>query len=196
MSTSADSQQKIFDLMGKALLHALPFAPQAQLIENLRMVVERITFSDLATSSAESIDTGEALIESLFARDQPRAMIVFVKWVLRRGYISMLSGDNGYGFITHVSNELSRFKEIEFLTAVKLPQKMQIEVSEQVHKVHGEDSRIVFITVPSLMAGFVVRYPDGKDDFSLSGSASGLIQQFIITTQPQYDAGRGEMITS
>jgi F0F1-type ATP synthase delta subunit len=190
-----DNQDKTFELMGKALFHALPFCPQAQLIDDLRMVVERITFSDLASTS-NSIEDIEAAVETLFVRDQPRAMIVFIEWAVHRGYIATLSGNVGYSFISRVSDELSKFKEIEFLSAVKLPQAFQIEISEQLHRVHGDSSRIVFMTIPSLVAGFVVRYADGKDDYSLAGSASMFIEKFLVATQPQYDAGRAEVITS
>lgn len=186
---SADDRQSILRAMSTALYRAMPYSPKTQVIDNLRMIVERITFSDLA----ESEEPREAIVaemEALFSRDLPEPLMVYLKWSLSRGYLPVLSGEQGYDFISHVSVSLSMFKEIEFMTAVQLSSDMQVGIATKIQSIHGEDTRVVFVIVPSLVAGFVVKYPGGQVDHSLSGSASSLIQKFIAATQPSYDYGR------
>lgn len=187
---NTDNRLQTFEIMCHALLYALPFCPKKQIVDDLQMIVERLTFSGL-TSSEESSDVLESEAEQLFVRDLPRPMVVYVKWLIRKGFIGYISDDEGYKFVSYVSTALEKYHEVEFLTAVRLPRSSQVEISEKLKGVHGAQSRIVFMTVPSLVAGFVVRRPDGQDDYSLAGSAGGLIEKFLLSVQPQYHNSQG-----
>lgn len=152
--------------------------PVGQLLSELQLVIERVTFSGIA-ASRESHETIMAEIEVLFSEDVSSGVLKFILWLQQKKLLSLLSGNNGSLFLNFCIKRYRNKQQVVFTTAVAISFDLQEYIYAALRSVKTADARIAFKVDPHLIAGFTIDDGGGLVDRSLRELAEVMIPKKV-----------------
>ncbi|MFZ2544370.1 MAG: hypothetical protein WAW80_00095 [Candidatus Saccharimonadales bacterium] len=184
---TSDSQQAIGREVMSVLNSCTLNMPKEQTLQELLIVVERLTFSRESMGS----DLSMATVEDVLGGDVTPDIIEFVHWMHRRKLLGLLVGENGRTFLRFSTRYYRSIKEVRCITPITISESYKIKLLTHLRMIYPEPARIVFEVVPSLILGCII--DDGVDrvDMSLMSESPQLIKKYITALKPLGDHSHG-----
>lgn len=157
--------------------------PVDQLIAELQIVIERISFSRIHESTNEdskSYVTDQ--IDLLFRGEVSPGVLAFVQWMASQGFLAVLAGDTGLAFLGHCVRKYTNLTQVRFITAVVINESLKEYISQTITKRYPRNSRLVFETNAGIIAGFVIDDGTKVVDKSLQSLAAKRLRPRIAET--------------
>lgn len=147
-----------------------------QLLSELHIVVERMSFSGAHKNLKYDDNSSLAEIDLLFEGEISPSMLNFIHWLAVNGNLGVLADKAGNVFLNACINRYQKATEIRFLTAVELPDLLKQSIIGRLYHIYPSTSRVVFEVSPSVIAGFVIKDKFKLVDKSLKTIASQIIK--------------------
>lgn len=152
--------------------------PNERVLAELQTVVERVTFSGL---DRQDYQASRAVLDELFADELSAPMLAFVHRVAAGHGLAVLGGSKGRELLALCIEELHHEAEVTFISAVPLQDAFQQRVRQQLRSAHPTAGKVVFLVVPALAAGFVIKAEGKIHNYSLHTAAPGLVKKYVAT---------------
>lgn len=157
----------------------------SQIVGELSLVVERLGFAEFQADEPDSMLKNIAKIDFLLDKDVSPGTIEFVKFLTENGKLGVLLRDAGLMFIGFCKSYYSEMKQLSFRTAVEMSPNKQQQVRMTLMSVYPVNTRILFESDPTLVAGFALQDSNGiVCDYSLRNRVLKLINEFIRNRMP------------
>lgn len=153
--------------------------PVSQLLGELQVAVERISFSKLHTRPAHQGKVTLAEINLLFEDQISEEVLSFVRWLAEKRALAQLADETGILFIDECSKLYRATKEVRFITPIVLSDKLQTSIRQQLVRNYTVPVRVVFEVSPNVMAGFVLQDGTHKVDRSLRAFSQLYLKRYI-----------------
>lgn len=175
----------------KALDESSIHMPIDQMLQELQLIVERLTFGMNTGQSGTqpALNTGD--IGTLLGTDVSPALTTFVLWLNSRNMLRLLSGKNGRHFLSFCVQHYSSVKEIRCSVPISLSEGMRQSLLGHLRRLYPEPARIIFEVAPSLVAGCVIHDGESVTDMSLAGRLPELVGAYIAAARPTVGASNG-----
>lgn len=148
-----------------------------QTLQELQLIVERLSFGSESIGTNMSMDD----IDLLLAGDISNDMIAFVVWLQKRNIIRLLIGNEGRLLLTYSVRYYRTIRQVRCSTPIQLSDSFRIKLLTQLRILYPEPTRIIFDTVPSLMAGCVIDDGHTRTDMSLKNMTPRYVGQYVAT---------------
>lgn len=166
------------------LTRALPYTPIDEIAQALQLVVERVTFSDIAMrANTQGVDKTKEQLDAILGQDVPKPLAQYCQHIVERQGLAMLHGDTGILFLQEYLQSLRQVHEVEFTTAVKLREHTKQEFAAMIQQRYAEPIRVVYTTSPGVVAGFVLRDGDTSINLSLGMLGPMLLKRKLGLTE-------------
>jgi F0F1-type ATP synthase delta subunit len=153
--------------------------PAEEVLNELRIVSERVTFAQIHTDQTAENQSLQKDIEYLLSRDVSPQVMDYVNYLMQNNMLGLLGDDMGQVFINHCQTHFLTIKQLVFKTAVGLRDEIKQQIREKLRQAHPQDTRVLFDTDTSLLAGFVIESRGELRDLSLKNQAAKLLESFI-----------------
>ncbi len=163
------------DLVITKLDEATKDLPVDQLISELQLVVERISFSQLESKKSRGTPVTIAEINLLLDGEISAEVLGFVQWMSAQNMLSMISDSNGLLFLDYCIKKYKKIIQIKFTTAISLDDTTKETIKARLLPTYPVGTRMIFNTSPSIVAGFIL--DDGQ--VSADKSLRSYMQQAI-----------------
>lgn len=156
--------------------------PVDQLLTELQIVVERISFSQLQhKQNRQDSEVSIAQINMLFQDEISEEMLAYVQWLREHKLLLVLADQNGLLLLNYCVKKYKQVTQVRFISAVPIGDELKAHVRASLPKLYPSGSRLVFESNPSLIAGFVIEDGSRTVDKSLKRtllqSLRGVIEQ-------------------
>ncbi len=165
-------QQQIAAVYAKAFLQVAEEAGQTlDLLEAFESLIIDVLdpnprFESVLTSMLVSPDEKIALLEQVFGRSAPRALLNFLKVIAQHGRLDFLRSI--WRGLSHQYKELRGLMEVELRTARPVAAPLLAEITERLQEVFAREPVISQVEDRDLIAGLVVRIGDTVYDGSVA----------------------------
>lgn len=151
-----------------------------RILSELQVVIQRASFSHLS-DPANRRDTNvvEAQIGVLFEGEISSEMLSYVKWLNENGMLDVVFGDSGIIFLNFFIKKYRNLTQVKFITPIVISENLRGYVRKLLLPYYPKGARIIFITKPSLVAGFVIDDGALYIDRSLSNGISNNLRSNI-----------------
>jgi F0F1-type ATP synthase delta subunit len=141
--------------------------PVDQLLSELQIVVERVSFSQLQNrQSGQNNDISIAQINMLFQDEISTEMLSYVQWLREHKLLLAVSDNNGLLFLNYCIKKYKQLTQVRFITAVPISEALKAHVRRAMLRLYPSGARLIFETNSSLVAGFVIE--DGTNTINRS----------------------------
>lgn len=154
--------------------------PIDQLLSELHIVVERITFTALHENKIQSSNEFINELNLLFENEISAELLKFVHWLATMNALGVMSGRTGNLFLQYCIKQYRNVPEIHFTTPVELQIETQEYITERLYRLYPSSSRVVYRVMPNLVAGFVIYDGTKTIDRSLQSHMTRKIKSHII----------------
>lgn len=158
----------------------------AQIISEMRVAVERISFAGLAKKQLQSTPEFEAELIGLFEGEISQDMMQFISWLASMNALSVMADKVGRLFVDYCIKYYREIPEIRFISAVELPTESHLMIADMLRSIHSAPTRIIYEVSPSIIAGFIIKEGEQVVDRSLRSHMSHSIRDFMLKS---YDQG-------
>ena len=167
------------DIIMRQLSSATINLPVAQLLSELQVVVERLSFSGLVyrEDSRGVLFMGE--LDSLFDGEISNSMLDFLHWLSSTRILGILTGRTGHLFLGYCNKIYGNVKEIKFITSIELSPQYQSQIVLKLRTLYPLPARIVCEVSPSLKAGFIIKDNSKIIDLSLKSRMEKNIKTYV-----------------
>lgn len=148
-----------------------------QTMQELQLAVERLTFGSESMGHEMSMDD----IDSLLSADISHDTMTFLAWLHRRNVLQLMIGERGRLMLSYCARYYRSVREVRCSTPIPLRESFRITLLSQLRVAYPEPARIVFETVPSLLAGCVIDDGQKRRDMSLQGMMPNYVNEFLAT---------------
>lgn len=159
--------------------------PIAQLLSELQVAVERLSFAGIANKRPQTIPAFTAELDELFDQDISRELMQFIYWLASRNTVSILADKTGELFINYCIQHYREIPEVRFATAVALPEEALRDIGARLRDLYPLPARIIFEVTPSVVAGFVIKERGSEVDRSLKSFMPRAITHFLAAPVQQ-----------
>ena len=153
--------------------------PVAQLLSELQVVIERLSFSGLVYREDSHNAAFVSELDLLFEGEVSRAMMNFLHWLAQNHILVVLTDRTGHLFLNHCNKIYSGVKEVKFITSIDLSPEYRGSAMSKLRVLYPLPARIVFETNPSLKAGFVIQDNSKTVDLSLKSRMDKNIKTYV-----------------
>jgi F0F1-type ATP synthase delta subunit len=153
--------------------------PADEVLNELRIVCERITFAQIHTDQTAESESLRSDVEYLLSSDISPQVLRYVQYLLGSNMLGILSDQVGQVFIGHCQAHFASIKQLVFKTAISLRDDKKQEFRSMLKQAYPGAVRILFDTDSSLLAGFTIESRDETQDYSLRGRAAKLLSDAI-----------------
>jgi F0F1-type ATP synthase delta subunit len=141
--------------------------PVDQLLSELQIVIERISFSQVQNrQSGQNNDISIAQINMLFQDEISTEMLGYVQWLREHRLLLAVSDNNGLLFLNYCIKKYKQLTQVRFVTAIPISETLKSHVRSRVTRLYPSGARLIFETNSSLIAGFVIE--DGTNTVNKS----------------------------
>lgn len=141
--------------------------PVDQLITELQIVVERISFSRPGQrQQGQSNEISIAQINMLLQDEVSPEMLSYVQWMRENRLLLTLADTNGLLFLNHCIKKYKQLTQVRFITPVPISEGLKAHVTQSLVTAYPSGTRLIFETNSSLLAGFVI--DDGTNTINRS----------------------------
>lgn len=188
MSTSGSECPKLSDLfdMLQSLTNEISLHT---VLDELQLVVERITFSGIAERQRQASQEVFTDLDLYFEEEVTPEMMQFIRWCASKSELRALSDDAGRSFLEYCIIEYRKIQEIRFVTAVHCGKIVRTKLIDRLRTQFPEPARIVFDVSHSLIAGFVIESGDEIYDASLRTHINTLIARDVRVSGVSTESG-------
>lgn len=128
-----------------------------QLLSELQIVVERMSFSGLNESQQwEDPNLLTAQIGILFEGEISTEMLDYIQWLREKSLLGIVMGSNGILFLNYCIKKYKNLPQIKFITPLPASLSLREYIRQRILPAYPAGARLVFVTKPSLVAGFVI----------------------------------------
>lgn len=154
--------------------------PVSQLISELQVAVERVSFSGIHRLKPQSSQEFATEIDLLFDGEISEDMLQFIYWLASFDALSILADKTGELFINFCIKQYRSMSEVRFITSVELPTETRQFIAEKLAALYPEHTRVVYEVMPSIVAGFVIRDGSKVIDRSLRSHMMSATKQHVM----------------
>lgn len=158
-----------------------------QTLQELQLAVERFTFGSHGSSRDMTMNDVDMLLRGDVSLD----MMSFIEWLHHRKLLRLLIGKNGRLLLSFCTRYYRSVPQVKCSTPIPLRESFRIKLLTQLRMVYPEPTRIVFETVPSLMAGCVIDDGIKSADMSLQSKTPQYVRQYVAALQRMRSAQHG-----
>lgn len=158
-----------------------------QTLQELQLAVERFTFG----SHGSSRDMTMSDVDTLLRGDVSLDMMSFIEWLHHRKLLRLLVGKNGRLLLSFCTRYYRNVPQVKCTTAIPLRESFKVKLLTQLRILYPEPTRIVFETVPSLMAGCVISDGTKNIDMSLQSRTPQYVRRYVAAVQKVREMHRG-----
>lgn len=162
-----------------------------QLISELQVVVERMSFSGLHKTFKKGDAAALAEIDLMFEGEISMPILSFVYWLADNDGLSVLADKTGHFFLDTCIKRYKSITEIRFATAIELTDETKQSIVHDLYKVYQEPSRVIFEVIPSIVAGFIIRDGAKVIDKSLKTMSTQAIKKYLTNEYNQMAVNHG-----
>ncbi len=179
MNTEPKSDKPVLNAIYR-LDQATKRLPVAQLLSELQIAVERISFSSIHARSPQS--TPEFIIEldMLFENEISEDLLQFIHWLASLNALSVLADRTGTLFLNYCIKQYRNVPEVRFITPIELSAENRQYVAQRLDRLYPSPSRVVYEVMPSLVAGFIIHDGSKTVDRSLRSHMTRIIKPELI----------------
>ena len=142
--------------------------PVDQLLTELQIVVERISFSQLQNKQQrQDSQVSIAQLNMLFQDEISEEMLGYVQWLREHNLLLVLADKNGLLLLNYCVKKYKQITQVRFISAITIGDSLKEHVRSLVPKLYPSGARLIFETNPSLVAGFVIEDGSRTIDKSL-----------------------------
>lgn len=178
MTDVREPNQPVNDIM-KRLDEATVQLSVTQLLGEVQVAIERITFSGIANKTPQASTEYVAVLDELLEGDISSDLLEFIHWLASKNAISMLSDKTGVMFMNHCTKYYREVPEVRFITAVAIPAHNRNNITERLRILYPSPARIIYEVSPSIVAGFVIKERSDQVDRSLRKCMQPLIRRAL-----------------
>jgi F0F1-type ATP synthase delta subunit len=178
MKTESNNSSNI-DIIMSSLSSSTIDLPVAQLLSELQVVIERLSFSGLVYREDSHDAAFMSELDLLFEGEISSAMMDFLHWLASRHILVILTGRTGHLFLNHCNKIYSGVKEIKFITSIDLSAQYRNSVMSKLRTLYPLPARIVCESNPSLKAGFIIQDNSKTVDLSLKSRMDKNIKTYV-----------------
>jgi hypothetical protein len=149
--------------------------PISQVLQELQIAIERLTFSGADVAGSLTI----ANIEILLKKDLSPSILEFIDWVHKRKIMNVLFDKGGRMFLAFCNDYYSRITEVQCFVPIDTAPTFRTRIIQLLRPVYPEPQRIIFHTSPTLICGCIIDDGAQKIDLSLQRNARDLIATHI-----------------
>ncbi len=153
--------------------------PIAQLLAELQIAVERLSFSDVFTPNTRSAADLSADIKLLFEGEISDDLLSFVQWLAENNLLGVLAGRTGRLFLNYCMSAFEKITEVKFITPIHLSSEMQIKTTQSLRNLYPAPARIVYRVMPSITAGFILQDDTQTIDRTLRSKMTTSIPSYL-----------------
>lgn len=176
VSTQSNPTQMILDQLDSATATL----PVSQLVNELQIVVERMSFIDVHTQVDQASPEYIAEIDALLGDDISGDLMEFIYWLASFNALGVLSNKIGRLFLSYCIKRYSSIVEIKFMVPIKLPIEDRELIKSRLGRLYDSSARVVFEEAPDIIAGFVLYDGSKTIDRSLRSHIVNTVQPRII----------------
>ena len=154
--------------------------PIAQLLSELQIAVERISFSGVHRKNPQSEPEFIAELDMLFDGEVSEDLLEFIHWLASLNALGVLADRTGYLFLNYCTKQYGEITEVRFITPVDLPTESRQYIAERLGTVYPAPARVVYEVMPSIVAGFVIHDGSTTIDRSLRSHMARTVKPRII----------------
>lgn len=185
------SSEEIYEFAFVELSKRLPFTSVGEVLSDLQLVVERISFSSIATNTKnQDAEYLKTKVSQLLDVDVPKQVIAFCNLLIDKKILILLDGERGRYFISHCSKRLKSIPQVDIFVPCKIHLATKHSLAEKIQKMYSHEVRVVFNTSPSVVAGFVIRDGSKTIDLSLGSASNVLISKHITKKLKEISGGQ------
>ncbi len=190
MRTEPESRQIVLGIFG-ALDSETGSLSIGQVLTELQVVIERISFSGLHSNEQNNYQVSPEDIDILFEGEISDSMLNFVHKLAERRMLRIVADRTGQLFLNFCIQQYKLVKEIRFLTPVLLSEEAQNNLLLRLRLLYPAPARIIFETNPSLVAGFVINDGTKTVDYSLKSTMVTKIKPHLYEVLRQQRQSQG-----
>lgn len=138
----------------------------SQLLAELQVVVERLTFSGLHLRKKQQDSIPIAEIDLLFEGEVSDGMLSFIHWLSDRNILGVIADRTGTLFLDYSIRRYKQMTEVRFISPVQLSNETLAYTTERLRSLYPAPARIIYEIKPSINAGFIIL--DGEKTIDLS----------------------------
>jgi F0F1-type ATP synthase delta subunit len=164
--------------------------PVDQLLSELQIVVERISFSQVQNrQSGQNNDISIAQINMLFQDEISTEMLGYVQWLREHNLLTAVADNNGLVFLNYCIKKYKQLTQVRFITAIPISDTLKAHIRKSLFHLYPSGARLIFETNASLVAGFVIE--DGINTVNKSLKHTMLSSLRPRVAQAAFGAPRG-----
>jgi len=142
--------------------------PVDQLLTELQIVVERISFSQLQNKQQrQDAQISIAQINMLFQDEISEEMLGYVQWLRENNLLRVLADNNGLLFLNYCVKKYKMMTQVRFISAIPISESLKTHVRSLIPRLYPSGARLIFEINYSLVAGFVIEDGSRTIDKSL-----------------------------
>ena len=154
--------------------------PTAQLIAELQVVVERLSFTDLHDAIGQYSQENLAKIDLLFEGEISDGMLSFVHWLAKYNLLKVIVNDTGNIFLNYCIKKYNQISEVKFITPIQLSDEAKCYTLGRLRLIYPKPARIIYEVMPSLSAGFIIQNGAKIIDRSLRTKIIQSVKPYIL----------------
>jgi F0F1-type ATP synthase delta subunit len=166
MKTESSNSSNIDIIMSKLSSFTIDL-PVAQLLSELQVIIERLSFSGLVYRDDDDDAALLSELDLLFEGEISKDIMDFLHWLASKRILAILAGKMGHSFLNHCNKVYSGVKEIKFITSIDLSSQYRNAIMLKLRTLYPLPARIVCDVNPLLKAGFVIQDNSKTVDRSL-----------------------------
>jgi len=152
----------------------------SQLLFELQVIVERLSFTKLDDTIKQCSQENLAKIDLLFDGEISNGMLSFVHWLAKYGILKILVDDTGCIFLNYCIKKYKQIPEIKFIAPIQLSDETKCYILKQLRLIYPQPARIIHEVAPSLSAGFIIQNGAEIIDRSLRSKIIQSVKPYIL----------------
>lgn len=156
--------------------------PVAQIISELQIAIERISFTGLHNSNQQALPELDAEIDQLLQGEVSDTILAYIHWLASRGALGVFADQTGRMFLSYCIKLYKDSVEIKFITPIELSSSFREVIAAKLGRMYPPPARVVYEVMPSLVAGFVIQTGTATVDKSLRSFMANAIKTRLASS--------------